>query len=613
MRRTRATVRISATRSKPKTPDDLLMFELGGPDADSFGLSTPTMGTNSVHLQTKAALDYETKSEYTVTITAKDSTGASDTITVTVMVTNENDGAVITPNRAPVFDDGETAEREVAENSETGTPVGDPVTATDADGNDLTYELGGDDAMYFAIDDTGQITVGAGTMLDYESDKTMYMVMVTADDGAGSHNATASIAVTIMVTDVNDIAPMFDDDAVELAVAETAGAGMPVGDPVMATDAEGDDLAYSLGGDDAMYFAIDDMGQITVGEGTMLDYESDKTVYMVTVTASDGEHDASIMVTINVENAYPGCDTVGNMGLVSDCEALLGSEDALGGSLNWADDTPMSDWDGVTMSGDRVTAVNLRDQGLDGTIPAALGRLSELTSLNLRSNADLSGEIPGSLNYLSNLTVLNLHSNSHTGEIPDLSGTSLVELYLPGNDLTGSVPAWLNTMTDMTELWLWGNNLSGTMPDLSGMTSLDKLKLNGNTALTGIDAAMLPSGLRWLIIGQTDVGANAPDLSGMTSLTTLWMNETGLSGAIPVASIPTSVTSLNLKDNMLSGDDSGHERLGQPAVLLRLHRNDLSGDIPGTLGDLESIERIWMYENDLTGIAAGFAERGRTP
>ena len=53
-----------------------------------------------------------------------------------------------------------------------------------------------------------------------------------------------------------------------------------------------------------------------------------------------------------------------------------------------------------------------------------------LNSLNLRSNSDLSGEVPGSLNYLSNLTVLNLHSNSHTGEIPDLSGTMLnMELY----------------------------------------------------------------------------------------------------------------------------------------------------------------------------------------
>ena len=207
------------------------------------------------------------------------------------------------------------------------------------------------------------------------------------------------------------------------------------------------------------------------------------------------------------------------------------------------------------------------------------------------------------------LTVLNLSKNMLSGEIPDLSGTMLQELYLndnlrwnrnedgervsmvEGTGLSGDVPAWLNTMTDMTELWLWGNMLSGALPDLSGMTSLDRLKLNGNTALTGIDAAMLPSGLRWLVAGETDVGATAPDLSGMMSLTTLWLNDTGLEGAIPVASIPTSVTSLNLKDNSLSGtipDMSGLTTCGT----CRLHRNDLSGEIPGTLGDLDSIERI---------------------
>ena len=45
---------------------------------------------------------------------------------------------------------------------------------------------------------------------------------------------------------------------------------------------------------------------------------------------------------------------------------------------------------------------------------------------------------------------------------------------------------------------------------------------------------------------------------------------------------------------------------------LRLHRNDLTGEIPGTLGDLESLERLWMYDNDLTGIAEGFANAADT-
>ena len=88
--------------------------------------------------------------------------------------------------------------------------------------------------------------------------------------------------------------------------------------------------------------------------------------HSVTVTATDsgGETD-SVSVAITVNDSQPGCDTVGDMGLVNDCEALLDSKDALGGSLNWANhtQTPMSDWDGLTMSGGRVTAIDLSRPG----------------------------------------------------------------------------------------------------------------------------------------------------------------------------------------------------------------------------------------------------------
>ena len=49
-------------------------------------------------------------------------------------------------NRAPSFADGDTATRSVAENTGAGEPVGEPVAATDADGDTLTYSLDGADA-----------------------------------------------------------------------------------------------------------------------------------------------------------------------------------------------------------------------------------------------------------------------------------------------------------------------------------------------------------------------------------------------------------------------------------------------------------------------------------
>ena len=524
-------------------------------------------------------------------------------------------------NTAPEFpdqdlntagDQSDTAMRSVAENADKGTVVGEPIPADDTDL--LLYSLNGDDASSFTVVKTdGQIKTAEE--LDYET-KSEYMVTLMAMDPSGAYDM---ITVMITVTDENDGAiittgtvennpPAFAAGTATRSVDENMAEGAAVGDPVTATDDAGDTVTYELTG--STYFEIDGDGQITTT--MMLDHEAMST-HAVTVTATDsaGESD-SVDVTINVDNAHTGCDTAGNHGLVNDCEALLDSKDALGGSLNWAGDTAMSDWGGVTMSGDpmRVTAINLRDQGLDGTIPGALGRVGMLTSLNLRSNADLSGDIPASLGDLSNLTVLNLHSNSHMGDIPDLSGTALQELYLSQNDLTGGVPGWLNTMTDMQQLWLTGNQLAGALPDLNGMTSLEILKLNGNM-VSGFDAAMLPSGLRWLIAGETDMGSTAPDLSSLMSLTTLWMNENGLMGAVPVANIPSSVTSLNLKGNALSGTIPDMSSLTN-LEYLRLHRNELSGDIPGTLGDLDSIERIWLYENDLTGISAGLAKADDT-
>ena len=179
------------------------------------------------------------------------------------------------------------------------------------------------------------------------------------------------------------------------------------------------------------------------------------------------------------------------------------------------------------MSDGRVSGIWLRDEGLDGSVSAALGRLDMLT-------------------------VLNLHSNSLSGEIPDLSGaTMLEELYLAGNadyvtnddgkkvkvdgtGLTGEIPMWLNGMTNMTQLWLWGNSLSGSVPDLSGMTSLDRLKLADNDLDGGLPTAdMLPQNVTWLIIDRNPFGGEIPDLSGLTSLKLLWLHSNALTGAIP--------------------------------------------------------------------------------
>ena len=301
-------------------------------------------------------------------------------------------------------------------------------------------------------------------------------------------------------------------------------------------------------------------------------------------------------------------DAANNPGLVSDCEALLSARDVLAGSgsLNWSADTPITQWEGVTVRGTtaRVRYLDLRDRGLGGSIPTGLGRLSNLTYLNLRRN-DLTGPIPTELDSLTNLRVLNLHSNELSGTIPDLSSmTHLQQLYLANNSLSGGMPGWLGDMTNVKELWLWGNELSGPIPNLSGMTSLDRLKLQDNKLTGGIPAWFGEmTNLRYLYLHRNPLrGTIPPELGGMTKLRYVWLHSNELTGEIPedLGNLD-NLWDLNLHTNALEGSiPSG---LGDLSSLthLRLHRNELSGPIPGELGNLSSLRFMWLHGNQLTG------------
>ena len=188
-------------------------------------------------------------------------------------------------NTPPVFPDqnpdtpgvqNETATRTIPENAAPRTAVGAPVVATDMGRTGmevLTYALSDPvgvtgDAALFSIDARGQIRVGRGTILDYETDH-QYMVFVTATD---PEVADDTITVTINVTNVDEaptITPPDTDsepgtghtarDHAENTVIGTAVSRYSATDPEDDTDAD-IHLKWSLSGNDADLFCIGNDG-----------------------------------------------------------------------------------------------------------------------------------------------------------------------------------------------------------------------------------------------------------------------------------------------------------------------------------------------------------------
>ena len=501
---TGAGTNIGAAIAATDADGNTLTYSLGGdPDAAVFSIVS-----TSGQLETKAALDYETKSSYSLSVSVSDGKGGTDSITVTINITDVNE------NSAPAFTDGASTTRSIAENTASGVNIGSAIAATDADNDTLTYRLGGTDADSFSITSTsGQLRTSAA--LNYET-KASYTVSVSVSDGKGGSD---SISVTINVTDVNErpqqppqspnSAPVFTEgNSTTRTVAENTVAGRNIGRAVAATDTDtGDTLTYTLGGTDADSFSIvSTTGQLQTNAA--LDYETE-TSYSVSVSVSDGKGGSdSITVTINVTDV--------------------------------AEITPPLSQRTQQVRDAIIAAVS----SMNNPNKVMPSHLALITSLTL-SAKDITALKVGDFAGLTSLTHLYLVGNS-ISNISALKGlTSLTHLYLSENSITDI--SHLKGLTSLTHLYLSENSITD-ISHLEDLTSLINLDLSGNS-ITDISTLEDLTSLINLDLSENSI-SDVSALEDLTSLRSLYIIENPISDYGPLRRLKAAIVNAGNTINM---------------------------------------------------------------
>ena len=174
--------------------------------------------------------------------------------------------------------------RTVAENTPPGQKIGEPFTATDIDGDQLTYRLDDPGSPFDIEPTTGQLLTKAP--LNHEDTSTYLVLVLVSDDKDENddHDPVSDdrLGANITIEDVNE-APVVMGPRFVAKVENTSTFVAAY----QARDQDGDAHTWSHRGADFDYFEIDPSGNLRFKSPPDFEARSDR-FYRITVVASDG-------------------------------------------------------------------------------------------------------------------------------------------------------------------------------------------------------------------------------------------------------------------------------------------------------------------------------------
>ena len=223
-----------------------------------------------------------------------------------------------------------------------------------------------------------------------------------------------------------------------------------------------------------------------------------------------------------------------------------------------------------------------------------------VTILQLPGN-NLTGELPPELGSLGSLGGLDLRGNNLTGQIPpELGNLGLVALYLGGNRFTGCIPPGLQSVStnDLSELGLPLCAGEALPPEETNPALLALYNDTGGDNWHDNTFWLTKQPLdQWF--GVHTVASRGPDSRLVQRLR---LSENNLTGEIPpeLGNLE-SMEVLDLGGNNLTGEIPPELGNLKSMKVLDLGGNNLTGEIPPELGNLKSMKVLDLGGNNLTG------------
>src|SRR6056300_954907 len=259
-----------------------------GEGSDAFSYNQET---NS--LEVIQELDHESQASVELTVTFTSDNGDIQEVAFALDVTDVDEAVVLavepvnTISEAAISSELIANQVNVSETVPAGTVVA-TFSATDPEGNALTYSLSGSGSDLMTVSESGEITLTGG--LDFEANSTLTVMLEISD---GTNTTIEEIAINV----INDDEPATIAATLSSAsFAETSDVGAAIAS-INATDPEGSAVTYTLSGTGSDNFSIDASGNITLASG--LDYET-ATSYELTVVVDDGTYASTEVITVNV-------------------------------------------------------------------------------------------------------------------------------------------------------------------------------------------------------------------------------------------------------------------------------------------------------------------------